>query len=79
MQDMQCFSCHAINGRGGNMAPDLTWEGSAVQRPWLISFLKNPNTLRPALDPTDAAFQCHRCGSRDHGRLHHDGLPDAGI
>ena len=31
------------------MAPDLTWEGSAVQRQWLVSFLKNPNTLRPAL------------------------------
>ena len=49
MEDMQCFSCHAINGRGGDMAPDLTWEGTAVQRQWLISFLKNPNTLRPAL------------------------------
>jgi mono/diheme cytochrome c family protein len=31
------------------MAPDLTWEGSAVQRQWLSDFLKNPNTLRPAL------------------------------
>src|ERR1700740_3161588 len=31
------------------MAPDLTWEGSAVQRAWLEAFLKNPNTLRPAL------------------------------
>ena len=31
------------------MAPDLTWEGSAVQRKWLFDFLKNPNTLRPAL------------------------------
>ncbi len=49
MQDMQCFSCHVFNGRGGDMAPDLTWEGSAVQRGWLVSFLKNPNTLRPAL------------------------------
>ena len=49
MEDMQCFSCHAINGRGGDMAPDLTWEGSAVGRPWLVSFFKNPNTLRPAL------------------------------
>jgi mono/diheme cytochrome c family protein len=49
MEDMQCLSCHAINGRGGDMAPDLTWEGSAVGRPWLVSFLKNPNTLRPAL------------------------------
>ena len=25
----------SINGRGGDMAPDLTWEGSSVQRQWL--------------------------------------------
>jgi mono/diheme cytochrome c family protein/cytochrome c1 len=49
MDDMACFTCHAINGRGGDMAPELTWEGSAVQRQWLQAFLKNPGTLRPAL------------------------------
>lgn len=49
MRDLNCFSCHSINGRGGDMAPDLTWEGSAVQRDWLLKFFKNPNTLRPAL------------------------------
>lgn len=49
MNDLRCFSCHAVNGRGGDIAPDLTWEGSSVQRPWLQDFLKNPNTLRPAL------------------------------
>ncbi len=49
MTDLACFSCHAINGRGGDMAPDLTWEGSSVQRQWLEEFFKNPNTLRPAL------------------------------
>ena len=49
MSDLRCFSCHRINGHGGDMAPDLSWEGSAVQRSWLTSFLKNPNTLRPAL------------------------------
>ncbi len=49
MADMDCMACHRINGRGGDMAPDLTWEGSAVQRQWLDNFLKNPNTLRPAL------------------------------
>jgi cbb3-type cytochrome oxidase cytochrome c subunit len=31
------------------MAPDLTWEGSSVQREWLVQFFRNPNTLRPAL------------------------------
>ena len=49
MNDLNCFSCHAINGRGGDMAPDLTWEGSSVQRDWLVQFFRNPNTLRPAL------------------------------
>lgn len=49
IDDLRCFSCHRINGRGGDMAPDLSWEGSSVQRAWLEAFLKNPNTLRPAL------------------------------
>ena len=49
MTDLACFSCHRINGHGSTMAPDLTWEGSSVQRQWLAEFLKNPNTLRPAL------------------------------
>jgi mono/diheme cytochrome c family protein len=49
MEDMSCLSCHSINGRGGDMAPNLTWEGTSVQRSWLVSFFKNPNTLRPAL------------------------------
>jgi cytochrome c1 len=49
MTDLACFSCHRINGHGGDMAPDLTWEGSSVQREWLMQFFKNPGTLRPAL------------------------------
>jgi len=49
IEDMRCFSCHTINGRGGDMAPELTWEGTSVTRAWLVGFLKNPNTLRPAL------------------------------
>ena len=49
MTELACFSCHRINGRGSDMAPDLTWEGSSVQRQWLTDFLRNPNTLRPSL------------------------------
>jgi len=49
MKDLRCFSCHMINGHGGDMAPDLSYEGTAVQREWLVQFLKNPETLRPAL------------------------------
>jgi mono/diheme cytochrome c family protein len=49
IEDLRCLSCHTINGNGGDMAPDLSKEGSSVQRTWLDDFLKNPNTLRPAL------------------------------
>lgn len=49
MAQLNCLSCHRIDGHGGTMAPDLSWEGSAVQRQWLYNFLKHPNTLRPAL------------------------------
>jgi mono/diheme cytochrome c family protein len=49
MEDLRCQSCHTINGNGGEMAPDLSREGSAVQRAWLVEFMRNPDTLRPAL------------------------------
>ena len=52
------------------MAPDLTWEGSSVQRRWLVSFMKNPNTLRPALIRRMPRFNRDGRGSRDHRRLH---------
>jgi len=45
----KCYVCHRFNGFGGDLAPDLTFEGSRAQRAWLIDFLKNPQTLRPTL------------------------------
>lgn len=45
----QCSVCHKFNGYGGTLAPDLSYEGNRAQRPWLISFLKSPQTLRPTL------------------------------
>lgn len=59
MQDLRCLSCHSINGNGGDMAPDLSLEGSAVQQAWLEDFLKNPNTLRPALIRRMPKFNLH--------------------
>ena len=45
----KCYVCHAFNGFGGDLAPDLSYEGSRAQRQWLIDFLKSPQTLRPTL------------------------------
>src|SRR5271169_1610114 len=45
----KCYACHKFNGYGGDLAPDLTYEGSRAQRQWIVDFLKNPQTLRPTL------------------------------
>jgi mono/diheme cytochrome c family protein len=45
----KCYTCHKFNGYGGDLAPDLSYEGSRAQRQWLADFLKNPQTLRPTL------------------------------
>jgi mono/diheme cytochrome c family protein len=45
----KCYICHKFNGYGGDLAPDLTYEGSRAQREWLMDFLKDPQTLRPTL------------------------------
>jgi len=45
----KCYVCHRFNGFGGDLAPDLSFEGSRAQRQWTIDFLKNPQTLRPTL------------------------------
>ena len=78
MTDLACFSCHRINGHGGDMAPDLTWEGSSVQRQWLVEFLKNPNTLRPALIRRMPRFNLTDGGGQRTHRLHHDRVPESG-
>jgi mono/diheme cytochrome c family protein len=45
----KCYTCHKFNGYGGDLAPELTYEGSRAQRQWMLDFLKNPQTLRPTL------------------------------
>lgn len=45
----KCYTCHKFNGYGGDLAPELTYEGSRAQRQWLVEFLKSPQTLRPTL------------------------------
>jgi mono/diheme cytochrome c family protein len=46
----QCYSCHAIRGRGYNLAYDLSMEGSRVQRKWLYDYLNVSYSIRPILE-----------------------------
>ncbi len=45
--DFKCLTCHSIQGRGGRFAPDLSFEGSAVKKEWMMSFLLATDLIRP--------------------------------
>ncbi len=55
--ELRCVSCHAVNGRGGTMGPELTRIGDKVRRDWLFSFLKDPHREQP-----DTAMLQYRLG-----------------
>jgi mono/diheme cytochrome c family protein len=46
VEDLNCLVCHTIRGRGGTLAPDLTYLGSRVRSEWLRTFLQNPYSVR---------------------------------
>ena len=45
----RCLVCHKINGKGGEVANDLSREGSRVRQAWIEHFMKAPDTIRPIL------------------------------
>lgn len=45
--ELRCVSCHAVNGRGGTMGPELIRIGDKVRRDWLFAFLKDPHRDQP--------------------------------
>jgi len=45
--ELRCVSCHAVNGRGGTIGPELTRIGDKVRRDWLFGFLKDPHRDQP--------------------------------
>ena len=42
-----CAFCHTLNGRGGNLGPDLTDVKQRRSEEWLLKWLKDPHALKP--------------------------------
>ena len=49
VNDLACFGCHVMFGRGRLVATDLTVEASQAQRKWIEGYFKVPYSLRPIL------------------------------
>ena len=46
-EDIDCLSCHTINGKGGQVGPDLTNVGIRRSEDWLYDFLMDPDIIVP--------------------------------
>jgi mono/diheme cytochrome c family protein len=49
VNDLSCFGCHVMDGRGRLVATDLSLEASQAQRKWIEGYFKIPYSLRPML------------------------------
>jgi mono/diheme cytochrome c family protein len=69
VEKYNCLGCHHVAGQGGNIAPNLAYEGSKVRGEWLLSFLKEPYKIRPlqqARMPTFPLSEQEAIGLRDY-------------
>jgi mono/diheme cytochrome c family protein len=48
--EYRCFSCHKFFGRGGTLAPELTYVGSQLKPEYLKNYVMHPDTVRPFLE-----------------------------
>ena len=47
IEKIGCLNCHAIDGKGGTVAPDLSHVHERLREAWLYRFLKKPYVIRP--------------------------------
>lgn len=56
---LNCAGCHKIGSLARTLrpGPPLSWEGSKVREPWLLTFLKEPKSLRPEAEARMPSFR----------------------
>lgn len=46
--ESRCVTCHSVEGKGGNIGPDLAKVASKLRPDWLLKWLRNPQEMMPA-------------------------------
>jgi len=49
VDELACLGCHKMEGRGKEIAPDLSLEASEARRKWIEGYFKVPYSIRPIL------------------------------
>jgi mono/diheme cytochrome c family protein len=55
-REARCISCHAVEGRGGKLAPDLAKTASKTSAVWLYNYIRNPKRLQPGVEMPQHGF-----------------------
>ncbi len=55
-REARCISCHAVEGKGGHLAPDLIKIGSKASAVWIFNFIKNPHRLQYGIEMPQYGF-----------------------
>jgi len=67
LRQKNCLGCHVVENRGGEILahyqddpssgpPNLNWQGAKTKGPWLYSFFKKPEMIRPWLNVRMPSF-----------------------
>jgi cbb3-type cytochrome oxidase cytochrome c subunit len=45
--ELKCLQCHSVGGDGGDIGPDIAFEGSRVKPGWIAGYMMKPEMIRP--------------------------------
>ena len=62
-REVNCISCHAVNGKGGDLAADLAKVASKAKEDWIYNFIKNPQLLQPGIEMPQFGFSNEQIAS----------------
>jgi mono/diheme cytochrome c family protein len=54
--EARCISCHAVEGKGGHLAPDLAKIASKATALWIFNNIKNVHLLQPGVEMPQYGF-----------------------
>jgi mono/diheme cytochrome c family protein len=54
--EARCISCHAVEGKGGHLAPDLAKIASKATAAWIFNNIKNVHLLQPGVEMPQYGF-----------------------